>query len=572
MTERRLVGVAAAGGIAVGRALVFDDPPPTDEGTGGPEQRERAVMGLAKAAAELAFSARRLRGQGFDDEAEILEASAEIAKDPGLAQAAADAADTVSAEAAVRIAAERYAEVLAALPDPMLAARAADVREIGRRAAAILGGRELRSTDGPVVLVARELGPAELAELRLGTAEIVGGARAAGAVTSHAAIMARAFGVPMVVAAGDELLGLANIELIVDGDAGSVVVEPAESTLASTRAEVNRRARRRRELTELRGLPSRTRDGVHVRLLCNASTAAEVDAGLDAGAEGVGLLRTELAFLEAGDWPSEAQHLAALSAPLRRLHGRVATVRTFDFGADKTPPFLAGEPRRGLALALAYPDALATQLRAILRAAAGTDVRVLLPLVETPAQVRKVRALLAEAVEAVQWEGPSPAVGAMIETPAAARAAHDIAIEADFLSIGTNDLVQYTLVLDRELPVASTRSAPDPAVLSLIALVTSAAASAGLEVEVCGEAAGERPLAALFVGLGVSELSVSPARIDELRAAIRSLDSVAATHAAHEALAVRSADDAVDRGARLLSGDGGEERREVFGGLDGVVA
>ena len=572
MIERRLAGVAAAGGIAVGRALVLDEPPPADEGTGGPEQRDRAVIGLAKAAGELAFSARRLREQGFDDEAEILEASAQMAKDPSLAQAAVDAAQTVSAEAAVRIAAEGYAARLADLPDPLLAARAADVREIGRRAAAILAGRELRSADGPVVLVARELGPAELAELRLGSAEIVGVALAAGAVTSHAAIMARAFGVPMVVAVGDELLGLADVELVVDGDVGAVVVAPAETTLERTRAEVARRARRRQELTRLRGLPSVTRDGVAVRLLCNAGTAAEVDAGLGAGAEGVGLLRTELAFLDAEGWPSEAQHVAALAAPLRRLHGRLATVRTFDFGADKTPPFLAGEPRRGLALALAYPDALAAQLRAILRAAEGTELRVLLPLVEGAAQVRKVRALLAEAVDVVQWTGPSPAVGAMIETPAAAKAAHEIALEADFLSIGTNDLVQYTLGLDRELPVASARSAADPAVLSLIALVTAAAASAGLEVEVCGEAAGEPPLAALLVGLGVSELSVSPARIDEARAAVRSLDSVAAAHVAHDALSAHSADEAFDLGARLLSGDRGEERGEVFGGLDGVVA
>jgi phosphoenolpyruvate-protein kinase (PTS system EI component) len=160
----------------------------------------------------------------------------------------------------------------------------------------------------------------------------------------------------------------------------------------------------------------------------------------------------------------------------------------------------------------------------------------------------------------------------MIETPDAAKNAHEIAVEADFLSIGTNDLVQYTLALDREQPVASARTAAEPVVLSLIAQVTAAAASAGLDVEVCGEAAGEPPLAALFVGLGVTELSVSPARIDEVRAAVRSLDSVAAAHAAHDALAARSADEAFDLGVRLLSGDRGEERGEVFGGLDGVVA
>ncbi|MDX6411438.1 MAG: multiphosphoryl transfer protein [Gaiellaceae bacterium] len=384
--------------------------------------------------------------------------------------------------------------------------------------------------------------------------------------------MARAFGVPMVVAAGDDLLGLADTELIVDGDVGDVVAAPERATLERARNEIAQRKRRSKELERSRGLPAKTTDGVSIRLLCNAATAAEVDAGLRAGADGVGLLRTELAFLEARAWPSEDEHVAALAAPLRRLHGRIATVRTFDFGADKTPPFLEGEPRRGLTLALAHPDALAAQLRAILRAGAGTELRVLLPLVETPAQLRRVRVLLLEAMQAVGWVGLPPALGAMIETPDAARHALDIALEADFLSIGTNDLVQYTLGLDRELPVASAQTAADPAVLSLVAAVTAAAAGAGLEVEVCGEAAGEPPLAALFVGLGVRELSVSAARVDEVRAAVRSLDSVVASRVARDAIDEHSADDAFRLGVLLLSGDAGEERGEVLGGLDGVVA
>jgi phosphoenolpyruvate-protein kinase (PTS system EI component) len=160
----------------------------------------------------------------------------------------------------------------------------------------------------------------------------------------------------------------------------------------------------------------------------------------------------------------------------------------------------------------------------------------------------------------------------MIETPGAARHALDIAIESDFLSIGTNDLVQYTLGLDRELPVASAQTAADPAILSLVTAVTAAAASVGLEVEVCGEAAGEPPLAALFVGLGVRELSVSAARVDEIRAAVRSLDSVVAARVARDAINAHSAEDAFGLGVELLSGDAGEERGEVLGGLDGVVA
>jgi phosphoenolpyruvate-protein kinase (PTS system EI component) len=572
MTERTLPGLAAAGGIAVGRALVSDDLPARVNGPGGPKEQERAVVALAKVAAELAFSAGRLRESGLDAEAEILEASGLIAQDDVLVQAAVDAAATVCAEAAVRRAADAQAALLAALPDPMLAARAADVREIGRRAAAILTGRQLRRANGPVVLVARELGPSELAELRLGEAEIVGVALAAGAVTSHAAIMARAFGVPMVVGAGDELLALDDVELVVDGDAGTVVAAPEGPTLERTVAELKRRARRRRELEASRGLPAVTRDGATIRLLCNASTAAEVEAGLAAGAEGVGLLRTELAFLDATRWPTEAEHVAALTPALSLLTGRIATVRTFDFGADKTPPFLRGEERRGIELALAHTEALATQLRAILRAATGTELRLLLPLVQTAAQVREVRALVSIAAEAIAWTGTPPAIGAMIETPDAARHALDITLEADFLSIGTNDLVQYTLGLDRELPLASALTAAEPDVLALIALVGAAGARASVPVEVCGESAGEPTVAALLIGAGVGELSVAPARVDEVRAAVRSIDSGDAARSLRKALTVESSTAALELGAALLSSELGDEPSEVLGGLDGVVA
>jgi phosphoenolpyruvate-protein kinase (PTS system EI component) len=208
-------------------------------------------------------------------------------------------------------------------------------------------------------------------------------------------------------------------------------------------------------------------------------------------------------------------------------------VRTLDFGADKTPPFLSGIEERGLTLMVAHPEALEAQLRAILAAGAGTRLRILLPMVESAEQVRAVRRLLTEQVE----------LGAMIETPEAASGAAEIAAEADFLSIGTNDLVQYTLGLDRERPMATVKTAADPEVLGHIARVVEAAHDKGLTVEVCGEAAGEPELAVRFVELGVDELSVAPARLDEIRAAVRG-----------------------------ISGELRNERGEVVDGLGGVVA
>jgi phosphoenolpyruvate-protein kinase (PTS system EI component) len=289
-----------------------------------------------------------------------------------------------------------------------------------------------------------------------------------------------------------------------------------------------------------------------VRLLCNAVTAGEVAAGLEAGADGVGLLRTELAFLEAGEWPSVPEHLVMLEPPLAVLAGRTATVRTLDFGADKTPPFLAGIEERGLALALARPAAFLDQLRAILRAGRETELRILLPLVESAAQFGEARSLLEEVLAEVEWNGAPPQLGAMIETPEAAGQAGAIAAVADFLSIGTNDLVQYTLGLDRELPLASAQAAADPAVLELIVRIADAAHAHGLTVEVCGEAAGELPVAVLLVGAGIDELSVSPARLDALRGVVRSISARDAADAVQSALASGSAAAAVEVARELL--------------------
>jgi phosphoenolpyruvate-protein kinase (PTS system EI component) len=316
-----------------------------------------------------------------------------------------------------------------------------------------------------------------------------------------------------------------------------------------------------------------TRDGRKVLLLCNASTAAEVNAGLAAGAEGVGLLRTELAFLETSDWPTDAQHGDVLEPALALLSGRIATVRTLDFGADKTPPFLAGITERGLALSLAHPDEFEAQLRAILKTGGSTALRVLLPLVRDAEELRRARELLDRALEAVRWSGPRPALGAMIETPEAASRADEIAAAADFLSIGTNDLVQYTLGLDRELPLATVQAAADPEVLGHIAAVVKAAHAHDLTVEVCGEAAGEAPLVVLLVGLGVDELSVAPARLDEVRTIIRRISAAKATQAAGWAVAAGSARQALAFASEVLSVDEpGHDRGELLDGLGGVVA
>ncbi|HEY2935248.1 MAG TPA: putative PEP-binding protein [Gaiellaceae bacterium] len=574
MSERVLRGLAAAGGVAVAEAVVLRDAEPEESGPGGESERARALGALAAVATELGGAAARLRAAGLLDEAEIIEANRLMAEDPTLESEVSKLALEAPAASAVVRAAEHHAALLADLDDPLLSARAADVRELGRRAARILAGTPpLPAPDRPAILVARDLGPAEISELQLSGGTVCGIALAEGSATSHAAIMARALGLPLVVGLGVAVLSAEDGEIaVLDADRAMLVLGADAQTLREAHAAERRRLAARAQLAARRGRPPVTRDGRRITLLCNASGSAEVRAGLDAGADGVGLLRTELAFLEAAAWPSEQEHSAALGPALAPLVSRIATVRTLDFGADKTPPFLAGIEERGLELMLAHPDALAAQLRAVLRAGAETRLRLLFPLVRDAAQLGAARALLGQALEAVGWTAPRPRVGAMIETPEAAARADEIAAEADFLSIGTNDLVQYTLGLDRELPLASTLAAAAPQVLGHVAAVVASAHALGRAVEVCGEAAGEPPVAALFVGLGVDELSVSPARLDAVRAAVRSLDAAAAAEAARRAVRAVSLEAALELGSELLSVESADEGGEVLDGLGGALA
>jgi phosphoenolpyruvate-protein kinase (PTS system EI component) len=554
VSAQELRGLAASGGTAVGPAWVRRDPEP-DAGDGDP------VTALDRVADELELAADRLRSEGLAAEAEILEANRLMAEDPSLRAEVERLAGELPPGRALLEATGRHAAALAALPDPMLAARAADVRELGRRAVRLLAGVPTDQPAHPSILVARDLGPVDVAELRLGEGGVEAIALADGAATSHAAIMARSLGIPMAVGLGAGLLAVEDgATLVVEGDAGTVAVGAPADVIAAARRSAQARRRAARALTADRALPAETGDGRRIRLLCNASTRAEVAAGLEAGAEGVGLLRTELAFLEWHAWPTEAEHAAALAPALDLLAGRTATVRTLDFGADKTPPFLSGIAERGLTLTLAHATALAGQLRAIARAGAGTALRVLLPLVETGDQVRAVRGLV-----------PGLTVGAMIETPTAVAHVGEIAIASDFLSIGTNDLVQYTLGLDRDRPIASAATAAEPDVLRLVAHVVDAAHAVGRTVEICGEAAGEPALAALFLGLGVDELSVAPARLDRVRATVRKLTYAAARDAARAALDAHSAAEVLELGEALFSGERGDEAGQVAGGVGGVV-
>ena len=526
--QRELGGLPASPGIALGSARLLDAPhtgpsslqPVAVAGRG--EEAARAECALRDAAAEIGRLASSLREQGRDDEAEIVETGTLMALDPGLLAAvnAAVLERGLPAPEALVEAANQSSEAIAALDDPMLAARADDVRSVGRRAARLAAGAgEQPGPTGPAVLGATDLGPADVAEIG---PDVVAVALAGGGTTAHAAIVARSLGLPMVVGAGPELLRVAAGEqLVVNGGLGTVVVSPGRELASQAGAQSTARAAARSRARAQRELPAATLDGRRVQVLANVATAAETLLALDEGAEGVGLLRTELAFLDAAEWPGEAEHRRRLEPVLAPLRGRVATVRVLDFGGDKSPPFLNGDEARGIALLLRRPEALSAQLRAILAAGRGCELRILLPMVNRVAEVRSARALLDLARDAVP-DAPPALLGAMIETPEAAASAALLAREADFLSIGTNDLTAATLGRDRFRPGAT--PAYHPAVLGIVARCVRVAANAGMPLEVCGEAASDPVTAPLLVGLGVDELSVGAARVGTLRSWVRALD------------------------------------------------
>jgi phosphoenolpyruvate-protein kinase (PTS system EI component) len=527
--ERALSGLSAAPGNATGRACVLaaatvlDREPIPRSGRQGEVAVARAA--LDRAAAEIEAIAARLRESGQDEEAEIVETGALIAQDPLLQREVLAAVfdDGLPAAAAILDVSDAHADSVAALDDPRLAERADDIRSVGRRSAGLVGAGSGSKHNGASngageILVASDLGPAEVAELEAGVAGI---ALAAGGVSAHAAIMARSLGIPMVVGVGDGLLTVApGSPLVVDGSSGTVFLSPQPERIEAALLDLDRRAEKRAQAIAARELPSVTVDGHPVRVLANVSGTAELAIALEAGAEGVGLLRTELAFLTAPDWPSEDDHRRLLAPILAQLRGRLATVRVLDFGGDKTPPFLAGVEERGIELLLNHPDPFAAQLRAIVATAAGSELRILLPMVGTVGQVYLAREAMLAAVDAVPGAS-RPRIGAMIETSQGVDSARAIAAEVDFLSIGTNDLTHSILRADRYTPHAA--RAHNPRVLRAIATVVQAAQRAGVALEVCGEAASDPISAPLLVGSGVDEISVGAARVGTVRQWVRSL-------------------------------------------------
>jgi phosphoenolpyruvate-protein phosphotransferase/dihydroxyacetone kinase phosphotransfer subunit len=547
-------GLPASPGVALGAVRRFHTPAlqvAEDVPARGPAE-ERAALDAALEETRRDVSAQRaaIAGRAGAYQAAIFDAHLLLLEDDALVDAARRSIDAgVPAARAWRDAVNDVARSWESLDDEYQRARAADVRSVGDQVLARLLGVQVPRPrlDDPGILVTADLAPADAASLDPATA--LGVATAFGGPTSHAAVLARSLGIPAVVGLGEPVLGLAEgTPVALDGDAGRLIVEPAPevaATLEARRLELERADRTARAEADR---PAVTRDGVAIEVAANVGTPDDVPAAVMAGCDGVGLFRTEFLFMERETMPTEEEQEAAYRAAAEALGGRPMIVRTLDAGADKPIPYLNQAPEanpflgvRGLRLGLERAELLDRQLRAILRVAADHPVRVMFPMVATVEELRRGREAVERARAAVGCDGHVD-VGVMIEVPSAALIADRLAAEADFFSIGTNDLTQYTLAAERgNERVAGLADPLHPAVLTLIHRTAEAALAPERWTGVCGEVAGDPIAAPLLLGLGVRELSMSAPAIPHVKRAVRETDLSRARALAERALRAASA-------------------------------
>lgn len=557
----RIAGRPGAAGVAVGPVWRYN------AGGTAEAQRKTAAVGdpgealhaaAVEAASQLEALAGRVRDLGRPDEAGIFEAQAMMATDPELLdEAVARVQAGEEPVSAVRAAADAAGAILAALPDELLAARAADVRDVGARIARILLGEEMDLPGVPSVAVADDLPPSVAAEIPPGF--LLGVALEGGSITAHAVILARGLGIPAIVGAkGLTRAAASATSVAVDGGSGEIVLDPGPDDLAEFSARAAALGESRRAAAALRGRPGATADGERVALLANIGSPEDAPRALDAGAEGVGLFRTEFLFMKRQTAPAEAEQAAAYSAAFSAFGpDRPVVVRLADIGGDKAIPYLdlpaEANPFLGVrAIRLAAHgsrELLLTQLRAIWRAAgrAGVTPHVMAPMVTTLDDARLLLELRDEARADVAATGnPLPermVTGVMVEVPAAAILAPELARLVDFFSIGTNDLTQYTMAADRGNPaLGHLQDALHPAVLRLIRDVVTGADESHIPVAVCGELAGDPAGALVLVGLGVDELSADAGSLDGIRAALAGVTRAELDDLAGRALAAGDAE------------------------------
>jgi phosphoenolpyruvate-protein phosphotransferase len=552
--EVLLHGLGAVAGMAQGYAVraLRRQAVIAKDGAGVATEREALADAMVGVGRDLEAALAAAPPDGL--QASILKVHLSLLEDPEIAESASQAIDRGrSAAWAWTAAIERYAAILGDLDDPLLAERASDLRDIENRVTGFLaasgGARASLELPANAILIADELRPSDLIDAAAG--RIIGVCTARGGPTSHGAILAANMGIPSVVALGESVFRAPDgAPLVVDGDRGQVHVFPSEGTRRATTTEMFRRVTRREANRAARHREGRTKDGVRIEVLANLGRPGEAADAVANGAEGCGLLRTEFLFLHRQTAPSADEQTAQYREIADALGNRPFVIRTLDVGGDKSLPYLplSAEDNpalglRGIRFGLRHPDLLRTQLRAILRLETTAVVRILFPMVSCLAELKAARAIVQAERRAVGGDHRIE-LGAMIEVPIAAVCTDVLATEVDFISIGTNDLTQYGAAADRGNPqVAPFLDGLHPGVLRLIAQAAAGARAHERPVSVCGGIASNPRTAALLIGLGVTELSVAPIAIPDLKAFIATIAMAECLKVAMETLALSSADE-----------------------------
>lgn len=446
--------------------------------------------------------------------------------------------DRLNAEAAVSDTGAQFAEMFAAMDDSYMQARAADIRDISTRVVGILTGEGESGivSDVPCIVAADDLAPSET--VQLDKSLILGFITAGGSANSHTAILARTMGIPAIIGAGDALQAeMEGKYAIIDGQTGETVIEPDDAERERLLKKQAKEKALKELLDQLKGKPNETRDGRNVMVYCNIGSPADIDAVLQNDGGGIGLFRSEFLYLQGSDYPTEDEQFEAYKTVAERMGGRRVIIRTLDIGADKQADYFHLDKEenpamglRAIRICLTRPEVFRTQLRALYRASAYGKIAIMFPMITSVWEVQEIKRICRNIRAELAEEGVPMAdkveLGIMIETPAAVMMSAELACEVDFFSVGTNDLTQYTLAVDRQgVGLDRFFDAHHPAVLRMLRMTAENAHRAGIWIGICGELGADAELTETFLSMGIDELSVSPSAVLSLRSAIRSIDT-----------------------------------------------
>jgi len=568
-----LKGVAASPGIAIGKVFLYtkkfaeintrniDESMVKDEIA----KFENAIKLTKEQIEKIKEKTEREFGK---DKAEIFEAHLMLANDPELYDSVINMIknEYVTADNAVNHVIEQHASMMESLDDKYLKERAVDLRDVGSRIINNLLGIvnvNLSELDEDVIIIAKDLTPSDTATMKKD--KVLGFATDVGGRTSHTAIMARSLEIPAVVGTGNVTQNVAGGEIaIVDGNEGIVIINPSDDILKEYEDKLNKYKIRIEKLKELKDLPAVTTDGKQSMLVANIGTPKDVEGALKNGAEGIGLFRTEFLYMNRNDFPSEEEQFEAYKYVAEKMNGKPVTIRTLDIGGDKKLPYLNMPDEmnpflgyRAIRLCLDEKEMFKTQLRALLRASAYGNILIMYPMISSVVEVRKANAILNEVKEELDTKGikydKNIKVGIMVEIPSAAVTADILAKEVDFFSIGTNDLCQYTLAVDRMNERIKDYYKPfNPAILRLIKNVIDASHKEGIFTAMCGEMAGDPLTTVILLGLGLDEFSMSASSIPNIKNIIRNVSYEKAKEFTEMVLNMSTPDEIEDASRKIL--------------------